>query len=90
MGLGADRGHVLALVVGDGARLAALGITLGVACAAGLGRLIRSLLVGVPPFDVSTLAIVGALLGAVAVAASVLPARRAAAVSPTAALRGGT
>ncbi|HEX8694878.1 MAG TPA: ABC transporter permease [Longimicrobium sp.] len=90
MALGAEKGAVLALVMRDGARLALAGVALGAAGSVALARGIRSLLVGVPAVDVATLLAVGALLGAVAALASLLPARRATAVSPTEALRGGT
>jgi putative ABC transport system permease protein len=89
MALGADRGKVLRLIVADGMRMTVLGVTLGVIGAAGLARAIRSLLVDVPTIDVTTLLAVSLVLTVVAVLASLLPARRAMAVSPTNALRGG-
>jgi putative ABC transport system permease protein len=88
MALGAERGAALALVLGDSVRMAAVGIALGLAGAAGVARVIRSLLFGVAPFDLSTLLAVSALLVLVVVIATVFPARRAMAVSPTEALRG--
>jgi putative ABC transport system permease protein len=89
MALGAEKGSVLALVLRDGVRLALIGIAIGVAGAAGLSRAIRSMLVGVPTIDVVTMLAVAVVLASVAVLASLLPARRATAVSPTEALRGG-
>ena len=77
------------MIVGDGLRMAAIGVVLGLVGAAGVARAIRSLLVDVPTFDVVTLLAVAALLPLVAIVASLLPARRAMAVSPTEALRGG-
>ena len=88
MALGAERSQAMALVAGDSMRMALAGIVLGVAAAIGVARTIRSLLVGVPTIDVSTLLSVCATLLAVVLLASVLPARRAMAVNPTDALRG--
>lgn len=87
--LGADRGNVMGLVVGDGVKLALAGITIGVAGSVLLARGIRSLLVDAPAIDVLTLGGVALVLGVVAVGASALPARRATSVSPTEALRSG-
>jgi putative ABC transport system permease protein len=87
--LGASRGEVIGLVVGDGAKLALVGISIGVIASAALARVIRSLLVDVPMVDVITLGAVAVLLALVAMAASALPARRATAVNPTEALRAG-
>jgi putative ABC transport system permease protein len=89
MALGAEKGSVLALVLRDGVRLALVGIAIGVVGAAGLSRAIRSMLVGVPTIDVVTMLGVAVVLASVAMLASLLPARRATAVSPTEALRGG-
>jgi ABC-type antimicrobial peptide transport system permease subunit len=89
MALGADRGKVLGLVVGDGVKLALVGISIGVVGSAILARVIKSLLFGAPTIDVVTMGSVGAVLGIVAIAASALPATRATAVNPTEALRSG-
>jgi putative ABC transport system permease protein len=89
MALGAERSRVMALIVGDGLRMALGGIVVGLLGAAAVARAIRSMLVGVPTIDVRTLLAVSAVLVIVAVLASILPARRAMAVSPTEALRGG-
>ena len=85
--LGATRGDVLGLVVGQGVRAAALGAAMGLAGALATTRVLRTLLYDVAPSDPATFATTVAVLGAVVVAASWLPARRAAAVAPTDALR---
>ena len=64
-----------------------LGLLAGLAGAAALGRTLRAFLVGVEPFDAATLMVVAALLAAVVLVASLVPARRAARVDPLAALR---
>ena len=87
MALGAESGDVVKLIVGHGARLAAYGIAVGLVLAFGLTRLMASMLFGVSPRDFYTFAAISALLGAVALAASYLPARRAMALEPAAALR---
>ncbi len=88
MALGAERGKALALVVGDSLRMALLGIALGLVGAAATARAIRSMLVGVPTIDVTTLLAVSGVLILVVIVATILPARRAMAVDPTDALRG--
>jgi putative ABC transport system permease protein len=87
MALGAGRTHILKLVVGHVARLAALGIALGLAGAFALTRLMSSMLYAVRPRDFFTYAAVSLILGAVALAAGYLPSRRALALDPAAALR---
>jgi len=87
MALGAESGNVIKLILGHGARLAASGIAIGLVLAFGLTRLMASMLFGVSPRDFYTFAAISALLGAVALAASYLPARRAMALDPAAALR---
>lgn len=89
MALGADRSSVLAMVFRDGARLALIGLGIGLAASTLLARAMRSLLVEVSVIDVPTLAAVVALLSTIALVASAVPARRATAVNPTDALRGG-
>ena len=79
---------MLRLIVSDGMRMAVIGVLLGLLGAFGVARAIRSLLVGVPTIDVVTLLAVATLLPLVGIVASLLPARRAMAVSPTEALRG--
>jgi putative ABC transport system permease protein len=85
--LGAQPGDVLKLVVGHGARLAAYGIAAGLAAAFALTRLMASMLYGVKATDAYTFAAIPVLLGAVALAASYLPLRRALALDPVTALR---
>jgi putative ABC transport system permease protein len=87
MALGAERRHVLALVVRQGLTMAVVGTAIGSAGAVVLSRTIQSLLYGVSATDpVTFLAVAAALLG-VAAAACYLPAWRAARVDPTQALR---
>jgi ABC-type antimicrobial peptide transport system permease subunit len=78
---------VLRQVLGQGAKLAAIGVASGLIITALLGRLIASLLYGVKPLDGPTLAGVSILLAAVALLASYIPARRAANADPMDALR---
>jgi putative ABC transport system permease protein len=87
MALGAGRGEVVRMVVGQGMLTAGAGMAAGIAAAFGLTRLIRGLLYEVPPADPWTFAAVAAALGAAVLAACWLPARRAAAVDPAIALR---
>jgi len=87
MALGAKRGNVLAMVVSQGALLAAIGIGIGLAGALAFTRLLTSLLSGVRVTDPLTYALVSLLLLAVALLASYLPARRASQVDPLIALR---
>ena len=86
--LGADRAHVLRLVVWQGLKLAALGIVFGLGAAFGVTRFIRTLLYNVTPTDPVSFAGVALFLIAVAFLASYVPARRATAVDPIIALRG--
>ena len=86
--LGAQPGAVLRLVLGEGVALAAAGIAIGTVGALFGARLIRSWLFGIGPADPSSFVLVAVLLAAVALAASYLPARRAARVSPLIAMRG--
>jgi len=85
--LGAAPRDVLRLVVGQGVRLAAVGLGVGLLASLAATRLMRGLLFGVEPGDPLTLAAVLAVLGAVALLASYLPARRAARTDPLQALR---
>ena len=87
MALGAKARDVLLLVLGRGVTATVLGCALGVALALGTGRLLGSLLYQVSPFDPLTFVLVPTVLLAAAIAASTIPARRAARVSPTAMLR---
>jgi putative ABC transport system permease protein len=85
--LGGQRSDVLRLVLGEGARMAALGVIAGVAASLVLTRLMSSLLYGVSATDPWTFAGVAALLSVVAQLASYIPARRAMHVDPVVALR---
>ncbi|HEU4629931.1 MAG TPA: ABC transporter permease [Gemmatimonadaceae bacterium] len=85
--LGATRGGVLRLVLREGALLAGVGALIGLAAAAALTRLLAGLLYGVPPLDPLAFGGAAVLLALAALAAAYLPARRAAAVDPTIALR---
>ncbi len=87
MALGAERGVVLRLVIGEGARLAAAGIVIGIAGAFALSRVMASMLYGISGTDPLTYAALAAGLGAVALAACWMPARRAVRVDPAVALR---
>ena len=87
MALGAERSDVLRLVIGHGARMALVGVAIGVGAALGLTRLMASQLFGVSPYDPLTFAAVAMLLIVVAVAACYIPARRAMRVDPMIALR---
>jgi predicted permease len=85
--LGAQRSHVLALIVRQGVALAAIGVAVGALAAFGATRLIGNLLYGVPPTDVVAFGAAAVLLAVAALAASWIPARRAARVDPIVALR---
>ena len=85
--LGARRSDVLGMVVGDGMRLVGLGVLVGLLLAAAASRLIAGLLFGLDPLDATTFAGMSAVFVAVALVASFLPARRAAASDPVQALR---
>jgi ABC-type antimicrobial peptide transport system permease subunit len=85
--LGATTGIVVRDVLGGAARLSALGIALGLAGAVVLGRSMQAILVDTDPTDPGILAGAATLLGAMALVAGWLPARRAARVDPVTALR---
>jgi len=85
--LGAQRRDVLRLVLAQGTRLTLLGVAIGVFAALALSRLLATLLFGVSATDPLTYAAVAALLGFAALAACVIPARRAMRVDPMVALR---
>jgi putative ABC transport system permease protein len=87
MALGAGSRQVLRLVVGQGLRLVALGVAIGLTGAWVLSRVLTSQLYGVSARDPATYLAVALLLGAVALAASYLPARRATRVDPMSSLR---
>ncbi len=87
LALGASFPEVRNMVVRQAMTLAAAGIVLGLAAAYGLTRLMASLLFQVKPNDPAVFASVAAILAAVALLASYLPARRALRVDPVVALR---
>ena len=87
MALGATRGNVLSMMLAQGARVAAAGSAVGLLLAGGAAIGVRGLLVGVQPLDLVSFLAAAALLGVVLLVASVIPARRAAATNPAAALR---
>jgi predicted permease len=87
MALGAQRGDVLRLVIGHGARMALIGVAIGIGAALGMTRLMTNQLFGVSAHDPLTYAGVAVLLIIVAVAACYIPARRAMRVDPMIALR---
>lgn len=87
MALGAQRGNVLSLVMKQGVLLTLIGLAFGIGAALGLTRLMAKLLFGVQPTDPLTFVTVSAILAAVALAASYIPAMRATKVDPMKALR---
>jgi putative ABC transport system permease protein len=87
LAVGADPSVVLRMVLGQGARLAAAGVTLGLMAAFVATRVLRGLLFGVSSGDPATFAAVSGLLAAAALLASYLPARRAARLDPATVLR---
>jgi macrolide transport system ATP-binding/permease protein len=87
MALGANWASVSRMIVGQGLRLAAIGLAIGLTVALVLTRLMSDLLFGVSPTDPVTYAAILIILGGVAVAACLVPARRAAKVDPMIALR---
>ncbi|HZU28296.1 MAG TPA: ABC transporter permease [Bryobacteraceae bacterium] len=89
MALGSQRAGILGLVVASGGKLAAIGCVIGLAGGLAASRMLRSFLFAVSPFDPLTLVIAAVLVLALALAASLLPARRAATIDPMRALRAG-
>jgi predicted permease len=87
MALGAERSSIYRLVMQEAERLTGAGLAMGLVCSVGASLLTRSLLFGVEAWDPTTLVCVVVLLGLASLAASFLPARRAASVNPMDALR---
>jgi predicted permease len=87
MALGAQKSAVYKLVLGEAGRLIGIGVVLGLAGSVGAAMLMGKLLFGVQAWDVETLVGVAVVLGISAMLASYIPARRAASVNPTEALR---
>lgn len=88
MTLGSQRTAIVRLVLESGAKLAAIGCVIGLAGAAAASGLLRSMLFGVSPFDPLVLIVAAVCVLILAVAASTLPAFRAASIDPMQALRG--
>jgi ABC-type antimicrobial peptide transport system permease subunit len=87
MALGAQRASVVLMVMRDVLWMLAAGLVVGILAVLAAGRLIASMLFGLQPNDVSTIAFSATLLVIVALAAGYLPARRASSVDPVTALR---
>jgi putative ABC transport system permease protein len=87
MALGAERRDVLRMILGEGAKMAVLGVAIGLVAAFGLTRLMANMLFGVTPTDPLTFGAASLLLLAVALLAVYIPARRATKVDPMVALR---
>jgi ABC-type lipoprotein release transport system permease subunit len=87
MALGAERQAILALVVGQGVRLAAIGVLLGALVALSTAHSLTRLLYGVQPTDAMTYLGVAAVFIVVALIACVVPARRATSIDPAATIR---
>jgi len=87
MALGAESRVVHQMILAEAARLAGIGITAGLVCAALACSLLRKLLFGVSPWDLSTMAAIAVLMAVASLIASFIPARRAASVNPVEALR---
>lgn len=87
MALGAQRAHVLKLIMRNGIVLAITGVVVGIGGGLALTRFLKTLLFGITPTDTLTLALVSIGLFVVAVAACLIPARRATKVDPLVALR---
>jgi ABC-type antimicrobial peptide transport system permease subunit len=87
MALGAAPGGIFRLVVGQGLRLSAAGVVCGAIAAVALTRVMATMLVGVEAHDPATFSTIAVLLFAIAAVACWVPARRAAGLDPTTALR---
>jgi hypothetical protein len=87
MAVGAQPAQIVGMIVGSGARLVGTGTAVGIAGALALSGLLKGLLFGVGPRDITTYIAVPALLGVVALIASYLPALRAANLELVSALR---
>jgi putative ABC transport system permease protein len=87
MALGATARDVVRMIIGEGARIAAFGLLIGLALAVGAGKFAGRFLYGVSGFDPVTFTLIPVALAAVALLACWLPARRATRVNPMTALR---
>jgi putative ABC transport system permease protein len=87
MALGARGADVTSMVVGDAAKLAAIGVAIGLLAAFGLSRVLAGMVYGVGVHDPATFVVVAVIIAGVAIVASLVPAIRAARVDPLAAMR---
>jgi putative ABC transport system permease protein len=87
MALGATTDSVFGMVIGDALRLVGIGVAAGLVCAAGLTRLLTTLLYETEPLDPLTFIVTAVVLTAVAMLASFVPARRGTRIAPNQALR---
>jgi ABC-type antimicrobial peptide transport system permease subunit len=87
MALGAQRSHVLQLMLGEGMKMALLGVAIGIAAALGLTQLMTKMIFGISATDPVTFCAVALVLASVALTACYIPARRAMRVDPMVALR---
>ena len=85
--LGASRGDILKLILGQGMTLAGVGVVIGIGITLAVTRLMRALLVDVSPTDLATIAGVSALVAVIAMLASFIPAHRASRIDPILAIR---
>ena len=84
---GATRGSIFGLVVGEGMKLSAIGLAIGLAAAFAMTRVMSTMLVGVQPTDPATYGAIVGLFVVIALIACLVPARRAAGLDPASALR---
>jgi ABC-type antimicrobial peptide transport system permease subunit len=87
MALGAERRHVLWLVLGETARLGVAGVVIGLLLAMATGRFVSSLLFGLTPYDPAAILVAAAAMIAVALVAGYVPALRATRIDPLLALK---
>ena len=88
LALGAEKTRVLKTVLGRGLAMAGVGLVLGILLSLAMGRVVGGMLFGVSPANPGALAVAGTLLTVAVLAASYLPARRAAGLDPVAVLKG--
>jgi ABC-type antimicrobial peptide transport system permease subunit len=86
--LGANRGQLMGLVVGQGLTLAAIGVAAGGLAAAGLGRFVETQLYSIQPLDIVSFAVTAGVMITTTFVASVVPALRTLRIDPINALRG--